>query len=96
LIEGKIEGKVEKQIINGIDGCIFSIASNSFVNKKMQTSYFKILATGKHSEAVLINGKEGRGVRIVGKLMQNWLTDEDKELQYEIVIIPEHIEFKNE
>jgi single-strand DNA-binding protein len=90
LIEGKIHENIKRKTVHGKEGCTFSIVSK----QKDEKSFFYILATGKLAEIVLIKGHDRRGIRVVGRLHQNWWEDEDRELQCEIVIIAEHIEFR--
>jgi single-stranded DNA-binding protein len=92
LIEGKINGEMEKKIVDEVTVCDFWIASNRFVNTEKETSFFKIEAIGKLAETVFRNGRNERGIRIVGRLKQNYL--ENRELHCEVTIIPEHIEFR--
>ena len=97
LIEGTINGKPEIKTKDGIMTCVFYAASNRIGNRfEKETSFFKVETTGKLAEIMMAKGHDGRGIRIVGRLKQNWWKDDDKELQSEIVIIPEHVEFTPE
>jgi len=95
LIEGKINGEVETKTTDGTKTCILWIASSRFISSEKETSYFKIEVTGKLAEALLMKGYDGRSVRVVGRLKQKtW--EKNHSLKSEVVIIPEHIEFKPE
>ena len=93
LIEGKINGDIETKTIDGIKTCILWIKSIRFSGSKKEISYFKIEATGKLAEILLIEGNDNRGLRIVGRLKQNILEKNDN-LKSETVIIREHIEYR--
>ena len=59
-------------------------------------SYFRVEIYGNMAdEKFTKNIYVGRGIRIVGRLKQKRWKDEDGKLHAKIVVIAEHIEFKN-
>ena len=61
---------------------------------KEETSCYKVVAFGEMAEAVVKNWKEGKSVRIVGRLKQERWKNLDGRDNSEVVVIAEHIEFK--
>lgn len=59
-------------------------------------SYFRVeIYEGMTDEKFTKNIYVGRGIRIVGKLKQKRWKDEEGKLHSRVVVIAEHIEFKN-
>jgi single-strand DNA-binding protein len=92
LIEGTLqEDAVCGKEIDGITDASFSIESHRYYHKvdevgmeKKITTVF-VSATGKLAEGVAKSGKKGRGVRVVGRLVQTANT---------LGIEAEHVEFR--
>jgi single-strand DNA-binding protein len=78
--------------------CSFSVASYRFFKTEAgvekETSIFEVEVFGKLVESCHNLGREGRGVRVVGRLMQKKWTDTKGKEQSKIVIVAEHIEFR--
>lgn len=91
LLEGNVIAKPEKrETQSGTTVCNFKITSSRF-NRQDETteeekSVFDIEACSKLAESCAENCKEGRGVRVVGRLKQC----EDGNIK----VVAEHVEFK--
>lgn len=99
LIEGNIVADVElKQTPNGIDVVNFTVASNRYFKKdgntEQETSFFEVEAWGRLAESCAELGKNGRGLRVVGRLKQNRWVDGDGNNRSRTFIVAEHVEFK--
>ncbi|GHT98531.1 hypothetical protein FACS1894142_4970 [Spirochaetia bacterium] len=98
IVEGVLVDKPAFQDTNGKPFCSFSIASNQFYRVKSkiekEVSHFDVEVYGKLAESCQKLGKKGRGVRVVGRLMQKKWTDAKGKEQSKIIIVAEHIEFR--
>jgi single-strand DNA-binding protein len=98
LVEGILEGKPALQDTNGKPSCAFTIASNRYhkagAKTEKETSAFEVEAEGKVAEDCHSLGREGRGVRVVGRLKQVKWTDAEGKGRSKIVIAAEHVEFR--
>jgi len=102
LIEGTIKGKPIKHTdADGAVTCTFDIISKREgfrYNGKpyREDSRFSVLAEGKLADAVFDKGKNGRGVRVVGRLRSEDCPDDDERLPSRVVTVAEHIEIRPE
>ncbi len=98
LIEG-ILTKDPKMVIedNGRTTAEFSISSERYHKQDdeyhKEVSHFDICVFGKQAEACNEYLTEGRSVRIVGRLKQELMGD-DEDVRSNVFIIAEHVEFK--
>jgi single-strand DNA-binding protein len=80
--------------------CTFTIVSNRYYKGDMgvekEVSNFRIEAWGKLAENCDNLGKEGRGVRVVGRLKQYRWTGTDGKEREKLIIVAEHVEFRPE
>jgi single-strand DNA-binding protein len=95
LVEGCM---VKNAVLNKSGEAIFTLSSNRYFKDDTGTlckevSYFDVtVPKGLLTERVMEKGKQGRGVRIVGRLRQTRFED----TQPKIDIYIEHIEFQSE
>ena len=102
LIEGVInEDSLFRVAPKGTAVCTFLITSSRYnrneenlKNLEKEVSFFKIETWGKLAEMVYDKGKQGRGVRVVGRLKEERWQDSDGKPQSKIVIVAEHVEFR--
>jgi single-strand DNA-binding protein len=83
---------------NGSPACLFTLASNRFFKTKngmeKETCYFDIETGGKLAALCGQNGRQGRGVRVVGRLKQEHSRDAEGKPLSRILIAAEHVEFR--
>jgi len=99
-----IEGVLTMDPLQPADNaaCIFKIASKRYYRSgmrvKQEESAFvvEVLGSPKLAEACLKYGKEGRGVRAVGRLKESFGTCECGREHPTFVIVAEHVEFRPE
>jgi len=99
LIEGNLTHDPEFSYTpKGTAVCKFSIASHrtykESTGRKEETSYINITSWGKLAETCAEYLKQGRGVRVVGRIKQERWNDSEGKLRSNIIIIAEHVEFK--
>ena len=94
VLEGVVIGEPHEveasQVLN------FTIGSERFYKNEAgegvtETSQFKVVAFNSMLKRLL---KEGKGVRLVGRLKENKWTDKDGVAHSELQIVAEHIEIK--
>ena len=77
---------------------ILEIASCRYYNgsagPEKEVCFFTVESYGKIAEACAHLGHKGRGVRIVGRLKQHRWTAADGKTRSCIVVVPEHIEWR--
>jgi single-strand DNA-binding protein len=78
--------------------CAFSISSNYFYRQggelKKEVSYFDIETWSKLAELCRKEGREGRGVRVAGRLKQERWNDTGGTARSKAVIVAEHVEWR--
>jgi single-strand DNA-binding protein len=83
---------------NGNPVCRFALASSRFfkINGgiEKETGYFNIEASGKLALQCKENGRQGRGMRVVGRLKQEHSRDAAGKPVARIIIVAEHAEFQ--
>lgn len=99
LIEGNLVRDPKfHTTLKGSKVCGFSIASNRFYRKgddlEKEVGFFDVEAWGKIAESCEEKGHKGRGVRVVGRLMQDRWTSTDGKNQSRIKIVAEHLEWR--
>ena len=102
LIEGNLVHDPEtKTTPNGSLVCTFSIESNRFYRKdeamEKEVSYFDVEAWSRLGQACAENLKEGRGVRVVGRISnrKDSIAVDGNGTEYTpVYIVAEHVEFK--
>jgi single-strand DNA-binding protein len=101
LIEGILTAKPKFYKIQEETSCVFEIINLSCQKKQDKIVYSKNYVTiesyGTIAENVnKIHAGKGRGVRVVGRIKQEFLKGPDGKSQSNITVFAEHIEFKNE
>jgi single-strand DNA-binding protein len=102
LIEGDLVSDAVRRVTKAGTGvCNFTIASSRFYKGAdgamvKEVCFFDITAWGKLAETCAELGKEGRGVRLVGRLHQERWNDVSgvNLLHSKINIVAEHAEFR--
>ena len=99
LIEGTVvRGPIFGDTPKGSMECVFSIASVRYYkteeNLVKKVSTFDVLARGRLAENLDGVLKDGRGVRVVGRLTQDYHNTPKGAQQSCVTIIAEHIEMK--
>jgi single-strand DNA-binding protein len=99
LLEGYMaaDPKIEERGTGKLCYAQFSIGSNRYWRKgddwEKEVSFFVVQAWSKLAEKIASQGKKGKKIRIVGRLLQNKWTDDKGEFHSFISIIAEHIDF---
>jgi single-strand DNA-binding protein len=101
LIEGNmVRDPSFLQTPKGTPICKFSIASNRYYksdgNLEKEVSFFDVETWSKLAESCYNYGREGRHVRVVGRIKQSRWTGSDGKPHSNISIVAEHIEFRPE
>jgi len=101
LIEGNmVRDPLFRSTPKGAQVCNFSIASNRFYrqdsNLEKETGFFEIEAWGKLANSCSLQGKKGRGVRVVGRLKQDRWTGADGKNHARVAIVAEHVEYRSD
>jgi single-strand DNA-binding protein len=101
LLEGELAGNPDYRIDNkGNPVCRFTLTSSRFFKgdkgMEKETGRFDIETGGKPAPLCKQNGREGRGVRVVGRLKQEHSRNAEGKPVSRIVIVAEHVEFKPE
>ena len=102
LIEGNmVKDPVYSTAPDGTPVCTFSLVSNRSFKKETgikvkEVSFFDVETWSKLAEYVNSQGKEGRGIRVIGCLKQNRWADKDGKEQSNVIIVAEHVEFRPE
>ena len=101
LIEGNmVRDPLIRSTAKGTQVCNFSIASNRYYrqdsNFEKETGFFEVEAWGKLANTCSIQGRKGRGVRVVGRLKQDRWTGVDGKSHNKIAIVAEHVEYRSD
>jgi single-strand DNA-binding protein len=99
LLEGELAGNPDyRSDEKGNPVCRFSIASNRFFKSdgglEQETCRFDVETGGKLALQCKEQGREGRGVRVVGRLKQEHGRDTEGKPVSRILIVAEHVEFR--
>jgi single-strand DNA-binding protein len=99
LLEGElVKDPVCQNDSKGNPVCRFSLASNRFFKGddaiEKETCCLDIETNGKLALQCKQNGREGRGVRVVGRLKQEHFRNTEGQQAARIVIAAEHVEFR--
>ena len=94
ILEGVVIGELHKS--EASDVLNFTVGSERYYKNRAgeyvtETPHFKVVAFGRMCD---IPVKEGRGVRVVGRLKQNKWTDSEGASHSEVQIVAEYIEIK--
>ncbi len=98
LIEGNLTRDPKEIGGNSANpGCRFTIANNRYRLRngtwEKETTFFPVLVFGRIGEACSRNLKRGRGVRVCGRLKQDFTKNGTTDTTY---ILAEHVEFQPE
>ena len=101
LIEGNmVRDPLIRSTPKGTQVCNFSIASNRFFRQdsslEKETGFFEVEAWGKLAAACSLQGRKGRGVRVVGRLKQDRWTGVDGKSHNKVAIVAEHVEYRSD
>ena len=101
LIEGNmVRDPLFRSTQKGTQVCNFTIASNRFYKLdsgfEKETGFFDIEAWGKLADVCTIQGRKGRGVRVVGRLKQDRWTGNDGKSHAKVAIVAEHVEYRSD
>ena len=101
LIEGNmVRDPLIRSTPKGTQVCNFSIASNRYFrqdsNLEKETGFFEVEAWGKLANTCGIQGRKGRGVRVVGRLKQDRWTGVDGKNHNKVAIVAEHVEYRTD
>ncbi len=102
LLEGNLTRDPEsKTLPSGTQVCSFSVASDRFYKQneilEKEVSYFDVEAWSLLGQACAENLKEGRGVRVVGRIAnrKDSIAVDGNGTEYTpVYIVAEHVEFK--
>ncbi len=99
LIEGILTQNPEmSNTSKGQPICQFSLSCNRFYKQddeyQKEESIFDITVLNKMAEVCNENLKKDRGVRVVGRLKEDRITDDNGGSKSKVYIIAEHVEFK--
>jgi single-strand DNA-binding protein len=99
LLEGEFVSNLDYQPgVKGNPVCRFALSSSRLFKDggglEKETGCFDIEADGKLALQCYQNGRQGRGVRVVGRLKQEHFRNEEGKPASRIVIEAEHIEFR--
>jgi single-strand DNA-binding protein len=93
MLEGHL--KADPHFNKGV--CSFTLRSVRHFKQnntlKQETAYFDINVEGKQAEACKEHLKEGKGIRIIGRLKQQRWKDAANKLHSRVYIVAEHVEF---
>jgi single-strand DNA-binding protein len=101
MVEGRVKSNPKLlRMLNGIATCSFTIATERIYiqdeEPRKEVSNFEVCAYEKLAEVWAEYLKEGRMVRVVGRLKQDkWITDKNEPIS-KVCIIADHIEFRSE
>lgn len=98
IIEGNVES-IKDFLTPTSKGCEIKIVTsrqlrNSEGMFETVKEVFTIVAFGETSKFCVSHCKEGRGIRVVGRLVQEKWTDSTGYKQSRMVVVAEHVEFK--
>jgi single-strand DNA-binding protein len=101
LIEGRlVRDPLFRTTAKGVALCTFAIATDRFYKQESsmekETHFFEVESWSQLAEKCKSLGRQGRGVRVVGRLKQGRWTDTDGKAKSRVSIIAEHIEFRPE
>jgi single-strand DNA-binding protein len=101
LIEGTLtEDPISKPTSKGVARSILSVVSTRYYKTEngieQEDNNINVESFGKLAESIQETGKEGRGLRVVGRLKECRWIDADGNNRTKIVIIAEHVEWKPE
>ena len=99
LLEGNLtEDPIVGITPEGSSFCFFRISSNRFFKYdekiQMETSHFDVEVYDKLAELCFAELKKDRGVRVVGRLHQEYSLDADGITESRVKIVGDHVEFK--
>ena len=102
LIEGNmVRDPLFRSTPKGTQVCNFTIASNRFYKQdrtdsafEKEVGFFDVEAWGKLADICTIQGRKGRGVRVVGRLKQDRWTGTDGKNHTRVAIVAEHVEYR--
>jgi single-strand DNA-binding protein len=82
----------------GSPACSFSLACKRYFKNQSgfetETSYFDIETTGKLASQCKEQGREGRGIRVVGRLKQEHGLNTEGKPVARIFVVAKHVEFR--
>jgi single-strand DNA-binding protein len=101
LIEGTLTGDLSVRLTaKGTPLCTFSIASGRSYKGddglQKEAGFFGIEAVSKLAEYCHNIGREGSGVRVIGRLKQECWSGDDGKAHSKVFIIADHVEFRPE
>ena len=101
LLEGNmVRDPLVRSTPKGTSVCNFTIASNRFykqdTNLEKEVGFFDVEAWGKLADACCVQGRKGRGVRVVGRLKQDRWTGNDGKNHVKVAIVAEHVEYRSD
>jgi single-strand DNA-binding protein len=99
LLEGELVRNPQYSLDKeGGPACSFSLASKRYFKNQSgfetETSYFDIETTGKLASQCKEQGREGRGIRVVGRLKQEHGLNAEGKPVFRILVVAEHVEFR--
>ena len=99
LVEGNLtRDPVLTTTPHGTAVCLFTVASNRFYREndelQKEISYFDVEVWSRLAEQCGEELKEGRGVRVVGRLKQDRWENADGKPQSRVKIVAEHVKFR--
>lgn len=97
ILEGTVKETVVKEC-NGLKDITLKVETERYFKRsdgttEKETSLFEVYCIAKLADAIDKYAKNGRGVRVVGRLKQETWNDTGL-LCSKVVILAEHIEFK--
>ena len=101
LIEGNmVRDPLFRSTQKGTSVCNFTIASNRFYKLdsgfEKETGFFDVETWGKLADICTLQGRKGRGVRVVGRLKQDRWTGNDGKSHNKVAIVAEHVEYRSD
>jgi single-strand DNA-binding protein len=101
ILEGVAESTPSfKHTPKGTAVCKFNVASTHYVNSQTgfdkEIIYIDVEAWGTLGETIYQKLQKGYGIRVVGRIKQDYLTDKEGGIRDYIYIVAEHIEFRHE
>lgn len=99
LIEGNLTQDPELTYTpKGTPTCCFSLACTRFYKQddehQKEVSYFDVTVWNRQAEVCNECLRKDRGVRVVGRLKGDRITDKNGNSKSKVYIIAEHVEFK--
>jgi len=98
LLEGVVTGPAELETSNGAKIYRFTIKTSRFepVDDDLteSASFIDVETYGKLATHCSVECTEGRGVRVVGRIKQEYCEDDDGKLFSFVKIVADHVEYK--